>query len=71
MRLNQLSSDNIELPTENILFERNPLNIPVEDIDIRKPLGISDERWTEEFIEDLKEMKISRPDLFRKIMLGL
>lgn len=71
MRLNQLSSNNNELQTEDILSERGPLNVPTEDLDIRKPLGISDERWTEEFIEDLKEMKTSRPDLFRKIMLGL
>jgi len=68
MRLNNLT--NKEFHQDDLLSEA-PRAAKLEEIEITKPYGITDEEFTEEYKERLKGYKKTQPDLFHRIMHGL
>lgn len=67
MRLNTLTNQNFH--QEDLLSEAPKAKL--EEIEITKPYGISDEEFTDEYKARLKRYKKTQPDLFHRIMNGL
>lgn len=71
MKLNQLSPIQEGEEQKRILGEASPRNSISSLPPIKKPFGIKDEEYTEDYIERLKDVRDRRPDLYKKIMAGL
>jgi len=64
MKLNFFHNQN-KLANDNVLFEEDS-----SSDDIERPIGISKEDWTPEFIEHLKDIRSRNPKLYHKIKKG-
>lgn len=71
MKLNHISPVQAGEKIEQILGEVSSKNVASSLPPIKKPFGIKDEEYTDEYIEDLKDVRDRRPDLYKKIMAGL